>query len=86
MRIHYYVVLVGIVALAIAGAFLRPVWARVACWILSVPPLAVGLFALSQGGIAEPFTRGQMTGFCAFAFAPAIGCTLGELSRIRRKS
>jgi hypothetical protein len=53
-------------------------------WVLSVPPLCVGVLALNQGGIAEPFSAGQMWVFSAVTFWPAIGCLLGEVIAFSR--
>lgn len=53
-------------------------------WALSVPPFCIGVFAWSQGGIAEPFSSGQMWVFRAVTFWPAAGCLLGEVVVFRR--
>lgn len=74
----------SVVALvAVAGIFARSKVARAMCWVLAVPPLIIGCFALWQGGVTEPFSRQEMLTFCGLAFLPAVGCTIGQLrSRI----
>lgn len=73
-------VLIGLFALVgIGGICFSRRWVRVVFWLLSIPPLGLGVFGLSQGGIAEPFSSRQMWTFCAATFWPAIGCLLGEV-------
>ena len=67
-----------IIMVGLEGVFFCQGWLRVVLWLLAAPPLCVGLLALSQGGIAEPFSTHQMWIFCTFAFWPAVGCTIGE--------
>lgn len=70
---------VGIlVALGILGVIARPLWGRIILWVLAVPSLVAGCLVLAFGGIAEPFTKWQIVGFCTLTFWPAIGCTIGQ--------
>jgi len=73
-----------LVAIAIAGLVVRRLVARIICWTLAVPPLAIGSLALWQGGIAEPFSPMQMLIFCSLAFLPAVGCGIGQFIAWRK--
>ena len=83
-------VIAGLAAIGIVGALVRPVWARIICWLLSVPPFGLGLFVLACGGIAEPFSEKQMWAVCVPLFLPIMGCAIGEIAagmrRIKRKT
>ena len=79
MNIYPFIVLAGIIIVAIVGVFARPLWARLILWILAIPPLGLGLFALWQGGIAEPFSTELMVLFCGVMFLPATGCLIGQV-------
>jgi len=53
--------------------------------MLALPALFVGVWALSQGGIAEPFSASQMAKFCTLAFWPVTGCAIGQVLTIRQR-
>lgn len=80
-----YLIIAGIILVAVVGLFSTHVIVRVVCWILSIPPLAAGCLALWQGGIVEPFSTRLMIIFCSFAFLPAGCCTVGEIVSFLKK-
>ena len=72
-------IMAAIAGVAIGGILVRRRWIRIILWVLSLPSLGIGILALIQGGIAEPFTPAYMTVFCASTFAPIVGCVTGEV-------
>jgi hypothetical protein len=87
MNLIFTLVVLALVVTGIAGIVVRKRGLRILCWVLSLPALACGGLALSQGGIVEPFSHEQMLTFCALAFTPAIGSIIGQvvISGQRRK-
>jgi len=79
MHVPSSVIIGGIVVVALAGLLARHFIARIICWVLAAPPLIIGMLALWQGGIAEPFSERQMLRFCSLAFLPAAGCAIGQV-------
>lgn len=75
-------IVIGILIVTIGGILARKPWLRVLLWVLSLPALALGLLALSQGGIAEKFQPDFLIVFCVTALAPAVGCATGEVIRM----
>lgn len=80
------ILILGIILIGAGGMVLMPWWGRIRLWLPSVGLLSLGIFGLSQGGIAEPFSSGQMLALCSITFWPAIGCTVGELRRVWRRT
>jgi hypothetical protein len=80
------IIIIAIALVGVGGMFLMPWWGRVLLWLPSLALLWLGIFALRQGGIAEPFSPGQMFGFCSVTFWPAIGCVVGEARRLWRRT
>ncbi len=79
------IAMIGLVALVgIGGMFSSRRSVRLVFWVLAVAPFGLGMFALIQGGIAEPFSSRQMWAFCAVTFWPVVGCVLGECFGYRR--
>jgi hypothetical protein len=79
MDLIFILVVSALIAAGIAGIVARQRGLRILCWVLSVPALACGGLALSQGGIVEPFSHEQMLTFCTLAFTPAIGSAIGQV-------
>ena len=75
--------LVGLIGLS--GILVTTRWVRLVLWLASFPFCCLAILALSGGGIAEPFSAGQMVAFCSVMFWPAIGCAVGEARRIWRR-
>lgn len=78
-------ILTGISVLGLAGVIMRVRLGRTIVWLLSLAVSMVGLLALGQGGIAEPFSQTQMWSFCAVTFWPVLGCAVGEALTHRRE-
>ena len=75
------ITIAAIVAAGVAGVFVNLWWGRLALWLGSAPFACVGILALSQGGVAEPFSAGQMWAWCSVTFWPVVGCAAGEVRR-----
>jgi len=72
-------VAMALVALTLAGVMAREFMARAIAWVFSIPPFLIGLLALLQGGIVEPFSKRQLLVFCSIAFMPLVGCLVGRI-------
>ena len=81
-----YLIIIIILLLGIAGILLKDRLLRNIVWLISLIPLAIGFFALFQGGIAEPFSAKFMTIYCLVAFWPVAGCISGEILILKEKS
>jgi hypothetical protein len=80
------IIILVIGLIGVGGMLLMPWWGRVLLWLPSLGLLFLGIFALKQGGIAEPFSSRQMLAFCSITFWPAIGCAVGEVRRLWRRT
>lgn len=72
---------VVIVLLGVGGVLVTHEGKRLILWVLSIPFIFIGVFALNQGGITEHFSSGMMFVFCSIMFWPAIGCAIGEIRK-----
>ena len=79
MNLIFMLIILALIVTGISGIVARQRGLRILCWVLSFPALACGGIALSQGGIVEPFSDGEMLTFCTLAFTPAIGSTIGQI-------
>ncbi len=86
MGIIAIILLVGIACVGLAGILVRNGVVRAMLWMLAIPPGLFGVQAIVQGGIAEPFTPGMLTAFTVVAFWPLVGCGIGQVVHMARRS
>ena len=70
--------------------FIKPVgyilnFFRVLLFLFAILCFGIGLLALLQGGIAEPFSKETMIGFCAVMFSPMAVFIIIELMILKAK-